>query len=238
MNLNELILRRKSCRSYTNVPVEAALLDQIAALELKPLYPEIHTRWQIVPRKNVRCICPWTTPQVITVYSEPKPGYLENVGFLFQQFDLQLQRMGLGVCWLGMGRPSSQSADSVDGMDFVIMLAFGHPKGEFLRTGPEQFHRKKLLDITDREDSRLEPARLAPSSVNSQPWFFLHDSDVIHVYCACKGLLKPVLGEMNRIDIGIALAHLYVSNSESFRFFQKTDAPQKTGYAYLGSLTL
>lgn len=238
MNLNEIITKRRSCRSYTGVPVEAELLEQIKALELKSLYPEIRTHWEIVPRNQVHCLCPWTTPQLFTIYSEKKPGYLENVGFLFQQMDLSLQGMGLGVCWLGMGRLDSQSAGFVEGMDFVIMLAFGHPKGEFLRTGPEQFRRKALSEISDREDARLEPARLAPSSVNSQPWYFVHDGDVIHVYCARKGLIKPVLGDMNRIDIGIALAHLYVSNPDGFRFFQANGPAQKSGYAYMGSMNL
>ena len=84
MTLNEMIFKRKSCRSFTNVLVDAATVETIKAFPMKPLYPEIKVRWDIVPRNQVKCICPWTTPQLITIYSEEVDGYLENIGFLFQ----------------------------------------------------------------------------------------------------------------------------------------------------------
>ena len=42
---------------------------------------------------------------------------------------------------------------------------------------------------------------------------------------------------MNRIDMGIVLAHLYVANEESFRFFKAENAPGVPGYGYIGSFT-
>ena len=89
--------------------------------------------------------------------------------------------------------------------------------------------RKSMEQITDKPDSRLEVARLAPSAVNSQPWYFTHDGDTIHVYCNRKG---------SRLDAGIALAHLFVANAESFRFFRAENAPDLPGYTYIGSVTL
>lgn len=86
--------------------------------------------------------------------------------------DLYLQTLGLGVCWLGMGKMNPKSAPEVEG-----------------------FRRKHLEQIADRADPRLEPAWLAPSSVNSQPWHFTHDGETIHVYC----IRKDTIGYMNRI---------------------------------------
>ncbi len=229
MTLNEMIFQRKSCRSFTNIPVDAATVAAIKAFPMKPLYPDIKVRWDIVPRNQVKCICPWTTPQLITVYSEETEGYLENIGFLFQQMDLYLQTLGLGVCWLGLGRMNPKTTTEIEGMKFVIMLAFGHPKGDPLRNDLKGFKRKPMEQITDKPDSRLEPARLAPSAVNSQPWFFAHDGDTIHVYCAKKG---------SRLDAGIALAHLYVANADTFRFFKANPIADLPGYAYVGSFTL
>ncbi|MBR2936891.1 MAG: nitroreductase [Oscillospiraceae bacterium] len=228
MNLNEMICHRKSCRSFTNVPVDAAAIETIKAFPMKPLYPEIKVRMDIVSRDKVKCICPWTTPQLIAIYSEEADGYLENIGFLFQQMDLYLQTLGLGVCWLGMGRMNPKTAVTVEGMKFVIMLAFGHPKGDQLRHDFKGFKRKSLAQIADTPDSRLEPARLAPSAVNSQPWYFTHEGDTIHVYCSRKG---------SRLDAGIALAHLYVAN-EGFRFFKADQITDLPGYSYIGSVTL
>ena len=210
MTLQEMIFHRKSCRSFTNVPVDGAMLETIKAFPMKPLHPGIKVRWDIVSREQVKCICPWTTPQLIAVYSEETDGWQENAGFLFQQMELYLQSLGLGVCWLGMGRMNPKTAPQVAGMQFVILLAFGHPKGDRLRHDLKQFKRKTPEQIADRPDPRLEPARLAPSAVNSQPWYFVHDEDTVHAYCKSKG---------NRLDVGIALSNLYVANAVTFRFF-------------------
>lgn len=229
MTLNEMIYHRKSCRSFTGKPVDAEMIEKILSFELKPLYPQIRVRMDIVSRNQVKCICPWTTPQLITIYSEETEGWKENVGFLFQQMDLYLQSLGLGVCWLGMGRMNPKSAPQVEGMQFVIMLAFGHPRGDQLRHDLKGFKRKSMEEITDKPDSRLEPARLAPSAVNSQPWYFIHEGDTLHVCCSQKG---------HPLDVGIALAHLYVANKETFRFFKAENAPEVPGYGYIGSVTL
>ena len=229
MTLKEMIYKRKSCRSFTNIPVDAATIETIRAFPMKALYPNIKVHWDIIPRNQVKCICPWTTPQLITIYSEEADGYLENIGFLFQQMDLYLQTLGLGVCWLGMGRMNPKTTTAVEGMKFVIMLAFGHPKGDQLRHDLKGFKRKPMEQITDMPDPRLEPARLAPSAVNSQPWYFAHEGDTIHVYCSKKG---------SRLDAGIALAHLYVSNEDTFRFFKADQTADLPGYTYIGSVTL
>lgn len=233
MTMQEMIFCRKSCRSFTGKPVEEELLKKIRAFQPKPLYPDIKVRMEIVPREGVKCICPWTTPQVIAVYSEQKEGYLENVGFLFQQMELYLQSLGLGVCWLGLGKMHPKTAPEVPGMQFVIMLAFGYPKGEQVRSDGKGFHRKPLEKIADREDPRLEPARLAPSAVNRQPWYFTHEEEFIHAYCVKNGLGSA----MNPLDVGIALAHLYVANDDTFQF-QKKGHPEMPGYRYIGSITI
>ena len=147
---------------------------------------------------------------------------------------INLQSLGLGVCWLGMGKLNTKTAPDVPGMKFAIMLAFGHPKGNVLRHSPDDFRRKGLAQIADQPDPKLEPARLAPSSVNSQPWYFVHEDAVIHAYCT----RKSVIPDMNRIDMGIALAHLYVANADTFRFFKAEHTPDISGYHYIGSLTL
>ena len=229
MTLQEMIFHRKSCRSFMNKPLEPEMMEKVLSFEPKPLYPDIKVRMDIVSRDKVKCICPWTTPQVITIYSEETEGYLENIGFLFQQMDLYLQTLGLGVCWLGMGKMNPKTTTEVAGMNFVIMLAFGHPKGDPLRHDLKGFKRKPMEKITDKPDPRLEPARLAPSAVNSQPWYFTHEGDMIHVYCSKIG---------SRLDAGIALAHLYVSNEETFRFFRAEMIPELPGHGYIGSFRI
>lgn len=233
------ICRRRSVRKYTAQPVDEAILKDILsfAATTKPLYPDIRVSTQVVKQDQVRFYLPWKTPQLLAIYSENKPGYLENVGFLYQQLDLYLQSLGLGSCWMGLGKLRQDLSAEAD-MEFVILLAFGWPDGVPLRTSVVQFQRKSLSEITDREDDRLEPARLAPSSTNSQPWYFTHDGANYRALQNTAGLLKhKMLGKMNRIDMGIALAHLYVANQDTFRFFLE-DITAPKGYAYIGSFKL
>jgi nitroreductase len=123
-------------------------------------------------------------------------------------------------------------------MEFVIFIAFGLPDESQWRSLPE-FRRKTLAEISDQEDPRLECARLAPSSTNSQPWYFTHEQNLIHAYCCEAGFLRhKMLGNMNRIDMGIALAHLYLENKETFRFFATEPANTPEGYRYTGSFSL
>lgn len=241
MTLQDMIGRRKSFRKYTARPVEQEVLDQIRefAAAAKPLYPDIRVRMEYISGEKVRCILPWIPPQSIAIYSEEKDGYLENAGFLFQQADLFLQSIGLGSCWLGMGKPEEKvKSRQSDGMKFVILLSFGYTP-DCLRESAAQFKRKSLAQISDREDGRLESARLAPSSVNSQPWYFSHEGELLHAYCVKQGLLMArALGDMNRIDMGIALAHLYVAHPETFAFFRAEQAPEVKNHAYIGSIKL
>lgn len=240
MNLNDMIYKRRSVRKYADRPVDTQTLQKISAFcaKAKPLYPDIRLEAKIAAKEQVRFYLPWKTPQLLAIYSEDKPGYLENVGFIFQQVDLYLQSLGLGSCWMGLGKLRTQE-NVPEGMEFVILLAFGYPEREFYRSGTGDFQRKALSEISDLPDERLEPARLAPSSTNSQPWYFIHEGETVHAYRSEQGLLRhKTLGAMNRIDMGIALAQLYVANENTFRFFQ-ADAPvQLKGYCYTGSFSL
>lgn len=240
MNLSDMIVKRRSVRKYSDKPVEKALLDSIIAFcaEAKPLYADINVQAKLVTKEQVRFYFPWKAPYLLAIYSENKPGYLENVGFLFQQVDLYLQSMGIGSCWMGLGKLRSPEP-APEGMEFVILLAFGYSPEDFYRSGSEAFQRRPLSEISDLPDDRLEPARLAPSSTNSQPWYFIHDGDTVHAYRSEKGLLRhKTLGAMNRIDMGIALSQLYVANADTFRFFRMEQPVQLNGHQYCGSFTL
>ena len=238
MELKDMISRRKSVRKYTAQPVDDKTLADIEAFAagMKPLYPDIRVESRIVTKEQVRFYLPWKTPQLLAIYSEKKEGYLENVGFLYQQMDLYLESLGLGSCWMGLGKVRGE--EGYNGLDFVILLAFGHTEDAF-RTGAADFKREPLGKIADWEDPALEPARLAPSSVNSQPWYFIHEGESIHAFCTQRGMLRhPSFGAMNRIDMGIALAHLYICNPEKFRFFTCEGVSCPEGYGYIGSFAL
>lgn len=235
----DTIYRRRSVRSYDDCPVEPEILQDIMNFlsTAKPLHPDIQVQARIVEKEQVRFYIPWKSPQLLAIYSENKPGYLENVGFVFQQVDLYLQSRGLGCCWMGLGKVRER-LDDLENLEFVILIAFGWPKDSQMRAGVGDFKRNPPEKIADRPDPLLEPARLAPSSTNSQPWYFVHGEAAIHAYRNQAGLLRhKMLGTMNQIDMGIALAQLYVANPDSFHFFT-AEAPELKNHEYVGSFTL
>ena len=237
--LKELVFRRRSVRCYGVEPVSEDVATKILAFcdQAKPLYPQIRVAARVVTDQQVRTYLKWKSPQMLAIFSEDAPGYLENVGFLFQQVDLYVQSLGLGTCWLGLGKLREEIPDT-EGMDFVMLIAFGHPLDEGLRTDVGQFQRKALSQICDREDIRLECARVAPSGTNTQPWYFTHEGERIHAYRSLAGERRHWrLGNVDRIDMGIALAHLYVTYPEKFRFFS-AEAAELEGYGYTGSFTI
>ncbi len=238
--LEEFIYKRRSVRRYIKEPLSESELKNIASVfaAATPLYPDVKVRMEIIKKGDYKSPLPWVPEQVIAVFSEEKEGYLENAGFILQQVELVLQSEGIGTCWLGLGKPETSVRSNVgDDLKFVIMMAVGKHKTP-PRSKKEEFNRKPLEKIADFADERLEPARYAPSSINSQPWFFTHDGDVYHLYCGRSGVLKIFgMSEMNRIDCGIALAHLYITH-EDFEFFKVDASALKKGYLYIGSFKI
>lgn len=242
MMLDEMIYKRRSVRSYVGVPAAPLLITKISEFikTARPLYPEIKTRAEIITGKDIKSVFPWTPPQAVAFFSEDRDGAYENAGFVLQQTELYIQSLGLGACWLGMGRASESVCSRIFDMEnlkYITMLVFGYPKGEQFRKDVSYFKRKPLSEISDTADQRLTPARLAPSSINSQPWFFKQDGTVFHVYCK-NGISSFSPANMNRINIGISLAHMYVSNPETFAFFKTENAIKQNSSVYVGSFKI
>ena len=239
MTLKETIYCRKSTRSYTGEALEEAVLNDILAFaeNTRSLVPGIRTCAKLLSAEQVSCVQSWKTPHFLAFYSEEKELFQENIGFRYQQIDLYIQSLGLGSCWVGLGYISDENT-CPEGMKPVILMPFGKAKEEPWREA-EDFRRKELHEISHLPDKRLEPARIAPSATNSQPWYFIHGDGVIHTYQMVLGPIKKrMLGRFNHMDMGIALAHMYVSNPDTFEFFRVEDAPEKDGYTYMGSFRI
>lgn len=239
MNLEETIYKRQSIRNYKEEPLND---DEIGELRnyidtLKVLNENICWSYEIVSKDNIKTILPWRAPQYLLLYSEEKENYLENIGFIFQQVDLFLQSKSLGSCWLGMASPKNfENEDSKQ--KFIIAISFGKTDEGYRKIN--EFKRNDLKQISDKVDERLIPAQLAPSATNSQPWYFTHNNDgSYNVYRKKQNILRRRFTEKwNKIDIGISLAHIYITNTETFKFYIRDDAEQLRNYFYEGSFEM
>jgi len=227
--MNNIIRKRKSIRKYEDAPLSAATINMIMAqlTTLVPLYSSIGYSIETTPKTkglfNVKA------PHYFLFTSEKKDGYLENIGFIGQQLDLFLSEAGIGTCWLGAAKPTEKQATT---LPYVIGMSFGNA-AEPLYRDTSEFKRKPLSAVSEGNDERLEAARLAPSGLNAQNWYFVAYNGNIHCYRK-----KTVLGFLNRmacIDMGIALYHI-AAESHHFNFITDTNAPVRKGYIYMGTV--
>ena len=230
--MNEIIRKRKSVRKYEMEKLDKGTLGKVMEQieKVVPLYPNI--KYSIEMADKTKGLFNITAPHYLVFGSEGGEGALENIGFIGQQLDLFFSEMGLGACWLGASKPGERE-DSP--LPFVICMAFGKPKGSLYRNLSE-FKRKPLSQISEGRDERLEAARLAPSGMNLQGWFFVANERRIHCY---RKKMNPIVGliynRMGAIDLGIALCHIY-KESDTFNFTKIGDAPTKKGYLYMGTV--
>ena len=213
MDLASQIFIRKSCRKYLDDEIDMSQIHEFMST-VKPLIPEINYSYKILTRDEVSLKTRWSAPYYLAIYSDKKENYGLNIG----------------SCWVGMGSVKEKNPE------FVILMSFG--KSNDLKRDISKFKRKSLSKISDIEDEKLKVAQLAPSAVNSQPWYFKHTDEGYDVFKVKHNIVKrKILGKWNDIDVGIALSHLYVSNKDTFQFKLKNKSDMK-GYIYIGSLKI
>lgn len=231
--MNKIIRERKSIRKYDLAKLDTVALGKVRAQIdiLKPLFSDIRysieitdkTKWSVTGIK---------APHYLLFGSEEKKGSHENIGFIGQQMSLFLSEAGLGSCWLGMSKPEEKENSD---LPFVICMAFGKPAEPLCRELTE-FKRKPLSEISEGTDGRLEAARLAPSGVNAQNWYFIAENGKIHCYRKKPNpLFGFMMNKLGCIDMGIALCHI-AAESDDFHFTEEADAPVRKGYVYTGTV--
>ena len=230
--MNEIIRKRKAIRKYDLAPLDAATLEKVRERigKVTPLYPDI--RFSVEVTSKTKGMLGVKAPHYLIFGSEEKDGSLENIGFIGQQMDLFFSEFGLGSCWLGMAKPEEKE-DSA--LPFVICMSFGKPN-EPLHRAISEFNRKPLSEISEGTDERLEAARLAPSGINKQSWYFVAENGKIHCYRKKPNpLLGFMLNKLGCIDMGIALCHIAVER-EGFKFKKEADIPARKGFIYMGTV--
>ena len=229
-SLLQMIPHRRSVRAYKEESITPGDKERIYDVisDLTPLYHDIKTHIEILPRAAVYTTMRWAPDDVIVLYSEGREGYLTNAGFILGTLDLALQAMGIGACYIGLAKMEKAEDMEKDGLEYVIALAVGYTDVP-LREGEADFNRKPLSEISDREDERLLPMRLAASSMNTQPWYVTHGENCLYLYR--KQISRSVnIARMNYIDVGIALSHLYVAYPDTFLPLPGTVVPPLDGH--------
>jgi len=210
--LAQTIYKRKSVRIYSKKQADILEnnVDLLNAFNIQPLIDNIKVKVKVLKKDDVKND---RSDYCIAFYSEDKPLYLENIGFIGQQIELELQSRGLGTCWWGMKKPK-KSSKKIEELNCIITMTAGYPKTEETRNYPDGFTRKTLKDISIGDitpDNLTEAVRIAPSAVNLQPWLIGKTGNIYNFYIRKpKGVIEKMIGDMRHIDIGIAISHLFI----------------------------
>lgn len=225
MDLYDAVLKRKSIRSFENRKIDREILNTILeyAKSVKPLVSDIEYNIEIVDcGKKVL-----SAPYYVAIYSEEKDGCAKNAGYIMQHIVMYLTVMGLGTCYKASSLIANKDAV---GRKKVIAVAFGYTKEECFRE-PLEAKRHSMSDICLYKEEPspyiyklIEAVRMAPSSLNSQPWRMVVYKDVLHIYNKKPAFLKN--RDMLDVNMGIALANIDISADNQWIDIAKKCIPQ------------
>jgi nitroreductase len=244
--LYQAIPRRKSVRKYAPKALGQDARDAVLArtAKLMPFLPGMPVAFRILPEAQVKGMVSAKAPHYLAVYAANEYMAQVNAAFMLQQMDLWLSAQGLGSCWLGMPNPAPEAANA-EGLPFLVMLAFGAAAEDVHRADTSEFRRKAAAEITGiaGAEAPVEALRLAPSAVNRQPWRLAGDASALRL-CGKKNnmLQKMMFGDMPRMDMGIALCHLWLAAESQGKFqgFEHEAAPEDipAGFEYVATVKL
>lgn len=175
-------------------------------------------------------------------------------GFVFEQVILRATSLGLGTCWMAATFRNTDfeaKAGFGPGRKIKVVSPVGVPaaRRSFLervtRFAAGSDRRKPFSSLFFSGDFRtplvrentfgnaLEMLRLAPSSMNSQPWrAVVEGGRTVHFYYESKA-------KMPYLDCGIGLCHFALADAcgnEAGMFYIAADAPEApSGLTYLRS---
>ena len=176
----------------------------------------------------------------------PRQGNYEmGYGYSFEVLCLWARSLGIGTVLLAasLSRKAFERAMEVRAGEVMpLATPVGYPaarrslRESLMRKGLKADSRRPFEDLFFDGSFRaglrkeaagafaeaLEMARWAPSAGNRQPWRGVVVGDTVHFYEA-KSIKDSALGDVQKVDVGIALAHFDLTLGEeghTGRFFQ------------------
>lgn len=235
----EMIQKRKSVRSYDGRglrPKDKAALEQYMQTVSNPF--DIPMEFRLLRVKEHKLSSPVIVGE--KYYIAAKLFKCKNFemafGYSFESVCLYAKSLGIGTVILAgtLNRPAFEKAMEVKGEEVMPAASpVGYPaprrsvREALMRKGVKADERIPFEKIFFRDTfetgltkenagifaDALEMTRWAPSAVNKQPWRAVVSGDTVHFYEE-KTLKDSPLGDVQKVDMGIALAHFDLTMQE------------------------
>ena len=240
--ITELIRSRRSVRTFDGREMNEEDLKKLSSYMEKIDNPYgIPVEFKLLDAKEHKLTSPVVSGTNLYVGAKVKHvAHMEEaVGYSFEMLVLYAQSLGIGTVWIGgtMDRAAFERAMELGEDERMPCVSpLGYPakkmavKEGLMRKAVKAdsrlpfealfFDRAFDVPLTEEKAGNLakvlETVRWAPSAVNKQPWRVVVDQGAAHFYLKRnKGFISDAVGDMQKIDLGIALCHFALVAEES-----------------------
>ncbi len=182
-----------------------------------------------------------------------------DFGFLFEEIILKLTKLNIGTVWLGGTFNRQEFNVEMDEKEIIAAISpVGYQKNRSIREKVirnfikadkridfnQLFFKGKNLDPIPEDHpyyKYLQSVQVAPSASNKQPWRIVLLDNTFHFYLKRnEGYASQLKFDIQSIDIGIALAHLYLTLNEDniLTTFIKDKLLDIEGFEYVISIKI
>jgi nitroreductase len=245
MDIIEIIKKRKSCRTYSQVALTPAVKKNIESFIIKDSkgFENEVVNFRIVEKNNADKqmkldygIIKGHNTYILGTTKSVAASRV-NYGYLMEKILLKATEMNLSTCWIGAFDSNYFNEVSVeDGFQIPSIVIVGYSdtkptyQDKFLRfsvkaskrqSWDKMFFNYKLKtpltpESVKKYSDSLEMVRLAPSSGNTQPWRVFFDETLKEFHFYKKVISKRYeLTGVHDIDLGIALCHFELTSMQN-----------------------
>lgn len=207
MNYKKLILDGKSVRDFKEKAIEAECFNEIESYikKSKKLLPEVNIELKIFDSREtyekLKNVAGYNghmikAPSYAVILSDVKQGYIENSGYIGERLILKARDLEIDSCWVTFNDSDiiKEKLDISSNKEVTAIIALGHgiDKNIKNKSGSERLGVEKIVymdkwgintSIDELEERGLldafSYARMAPSTLNRQPWRFIIDGGKI-----------------------------------------------------------
>ena len=257
----ETIKTRRSVRTFDGNPLSPEDLEKISRFAENIRNPyDIPVEFVLMDAKEKGLSSPVLAGETLYVAGkvEKVPHAEEAFGFAFEELVLYAWSLGIGTTWIGgtMKRELFEKAAGLgENQMMPCMSPLGYPaqklsiRETLMRKGVKADERKdaselffdKAFYIPLREEdpntaAALEMVRFAPSAVNKQPWRVVRVGADYHFYLKHdKGYVSEATGDLQKVDMGIALCH-FMNGTEGSFCLTDPGIPTEEGTEYIATV--
>lgn len=238
----KIIHNRRSVRTFDGREIDTDDRNKLSSFIEKIENPyRIPIEFKFLDGKKQNLPCPVVSGTDLYVGAKaPRVPHMEEaLGYSFELLVLYAQSIGIGTVWIGgtMDRSAFERAMDLQENEMMPCVSpLGYPaekmsiRESMMRKAIRADQRKPFEALFFEEAfgnplakaragslaGPLEAVRWAPSAVNKQPWRVVRKENAVHFYLKhTKGFVSEAVGDMQKIDIGIALCHFALAAKEN-----------------------